>query len=198
MDSPRSESLDGSEDEFEGLLNDHLDTRDRYRAHQRYPSSSRSSSPPRKLSYRELQQQQTVTRRVEAGLADGAPANPTRNTRPPPPPPATKKKKLKADSDDVLYYEPRLPGEDGDVESGRGEASERIEPEPETSWSLADLAAAGRAVPGSRQEREWVLSEKQHARKALAAASVAATRARGAHAARAAAAAAGGSVEWVS
>ena len=86
----------GSADEFEDMLTNHLDTRDRYGRGCRHSAGSRSSSPHRQLTQREQQQALTVARRAEAGLADGAPANvprpkqPARRAPPPPPPPPPK------------------------------------------------------------------------------------------------------------
>ena len=93
--------------------------------------------------------------------------------------------------------EARLPqsepgGDDGD-DGGDGAAVD-FEPRDaaaaaeDTSWSLADLKAAGRVVPESRQERERQQSQRLQTRKALAASSVAATRAGDAMRAAAAAA----------
>ena len=89
----------------------------------------------------------------------------------------------------------------GDGDDGGGDSGDDVAVEPrdaaaaaeDTSWSLVDLAAAGRAVPESREEREQQQSERLQSRKALAAASVAATRA--GDAMRAAAAARDGA--WV-
>ena len=196
----------GSADEFEDMLTNHLDTRDRYGRGCRHSAGSRSSSPHRQLTQREQQQALTVARRAEAGLADGAPANvprpkqPARRAPPPPPPPPPKKApkspeqppseeaRVRAeaawvDEDRWLSaYQDRAEAED---DGGGGDSGDGVAVEPrdaaaaaeDTSWSLVDLAAAGKAVPESRQELERQQSERLHSRKALAAASVAATRA---------------------
>jgi hypothetical protein len=207
----------GSADDFEDMLTNHLDTRDRYGRGCRHSSGSRSSSPHRQLTQREQQQALTVARRAEAGLADGAPANvprpkqPARRAPPPPPPPpktpkATKSPEQPPSEEAGVRAEAAWVDEDrwlsthqdgpGDGDDGGGDSGDDVAVEPrdaaaaaeDTSWSLVDLAAAGRAVPESREEREQQQSEKLQWRKALAAASVAATRAGDAMRAAAAAA----------
>ena len=195
----------GSADEFEDMLTNHLDTRDRYGRGCRHSAGSRSSSPHRQLTQREQQQALTVARRAEAGLADGAPANvprpkqPARRAPPPPPPPppkkATKSPEQPPSEEARVRAEAAWVDEDrwlsayqdgaGDGDDGGGDSGDDVAVEPrdaaaaaeDTSWSLVDLAAAGRAVPESREEREQQQSERLQSRKALAAASVAATRA---------------------
>ena len=175
-------------DEFEDLLNSHLDTRDRY-GRMNGRSRSRSSSP-RRLSYREQQQQMTVSRRAAAGLADEAPANPKRPSfRPPPPPPPLSQRKPPPPPPPRTY---EVPTDEASADAGDGDGAGDL---TERSWSLSDLAAAGWAVPGSRQERERQAGEAKQARKALAAASVAATRA--AHREASRVAERGADAEWV-
>ena len=211
----RGSSRLGSADEFEDMLTNHLDTRDRYGRGCRHSSGSRSSSPHRPLTQREQQQALTVARRAEAGLADGAPANvprPKQPARRAPPPPPKLPKAPKSSPEQPPSEDARARAEaawvdedrwlsayqdvDGDGDDGGGGSGDDVAVEPrdaaaaaeDTSWSLVDLAAAGRAVPESREELAQQQSERLQARKALAAASVAATRAGDAMRAAAAAA----------
>ena len=211
----RGSSRLGSADEFEDMLTNHLDTRDRYGRGCRHSSGSRSSSPHRPLTQREQQQALTVARRAEAGLADGAPANvprPKQPARRAPPPPPKPPKAPKSSPEQPPSEDTRARAEaawvdedrwlsayqdvDGDGDDGGGGSGDDVAVEPrdaaaaaeDTSWSLVDLAAAGRAVPESREELAQQQSERLQARKALAAASVAATRAGDAMRAAAAAA----------
>ena len=148
---------DADVDDYGALLTTHLTTR-------RCNNASRSPTPERKISRREQAARVFVSEREARGLADDAPANPQAPwIRPPEPhkssPSGRRKRKFSSTpAEDAAAATSSKIVEDGDGSSnnGNGNGNDGDNGGGGTSdqnfASLADLASAGKAVPGSKQE----------------------------------------------
>ena len=159
-------SSGASDVNYEAMLTTHLTTR---RVHE---GSSRSDSPPRKLSRREELQDSLARHRSWRGLADDAPANPQppwamASARP------RRDRKAKAVAIDALAAPSCVGAEaaprgaessgeadefDGGTDGGTEGAGDALDDEASggdggSNWiGLSDLAKAGKAVSGSKHE----------------------------------------------